>query len=180
MKRSTLHIILNALVTISYLALGVLVFIVCFINTTYQPLPLGILLIVSALCRLIKFLVNRHSFDVHTIDLTMGLISVALGFIFIFAHELDMKMFCIFWGIFEIVNGTIEISADVKLARLSFMYIISVLISIGEIVFGTLLIIHLEGGIFAHLLYMGVTSVLTAGLLALEFVIRIKEKKNDE
>ena len=180
MKRSTLRLIVNALVALSYIALGVLVLVVCFMTRDYGTLILGIILIVSAVCRLIKFLANRHSFDVHTIDLTMGLISVALGFIFIFAHELDMKMLCIFWGLFEIVNGTIEISTDVKLAKRSVLSFISVLISIGEIVFGTLLIIHLESGIFAHLLYMGITSLLTAGLLAYEFIEKIQKDEKHE
>ena len=180
MKRSTLRLIVNALVALSYIALGVLVLVVCFMTRDYGTLILGIILIVSAVCRLIKFLAHRHSFDVHTIDLTMGLISVALGFIFIFAHELDMKMLCIFWGLFEIVNGTIEISTDVKLAKRSVLSFISVLISIGEIVFGTLLIIHLESGIFAHLLYMGITSLLTAGLLAYEFIEKIQKDEKHE
>ncbi len=181
MKRSSLlQTIVSGLVAVSYAGLGALVLVVCFINKNYAALTLGIVLIVSAICRLIKFLANRNSFDVHTIDLTMGLISVSLGFIFIFAEELNMEMLCIFWGLFEIVNGTIEISADVKLAHRSFLSLISVLISVGEIVFGTLLIIHLESGIFAHLLFMGITSILTSGLLAVEFVKRIKSNKKPE
>lgn len=180
MKRSTLNIIVSGLVALSYVALGVLVLVICFTTKEYTALALGIILIVSALCRLIKFLANRQSFDVHTIDLTMGLISIALGFIFIFASELNMTYFCIFWGAFEIVNGTIEISADVKSAHHSILSLISVLISVGEIVFGTLLIIHLKSGIFAHLLYMGITSILTASLLAIEFFQKIKENKKDE
>ena len=178
MKRSsTLQTIVSGLVAVSYTGLGALVLVVCFLYKNYAALTLGIILIVSAICRLIKFLANRQSFDVHTIDLTMGLISVSLGFIFIFAKELSTEMLCIFWGLFEIVNGTIEISTDVKLAHRSMLSLISVLISVGEIVFGTLLIIHLESGIFAHLLFIGITSLLTSGLLFVEFVSRIKNKK---
>ena len=180
MKRQNLNLIINALVALSYMALGALVLVICFMNKEYEALSLGIILIVSAGCRLIKFLSDHQSFDVHTIDLTMGLISIAFGFIFIFAHDIPLEHLCILWGAFEIINGAIEISMDVKLAKRSFLVLISVLISIGEIVFGTLLIVHLRPGIFIHLLYIGITSILTAGLLIFEFVKKLQERKQDE
>ena len=176
MKRSVLSAIISGLVILSYIALGVLVIVVGLATNEYEGLILGLILIISSAFRLGKFFYSRTAFDVHIIDLTMGLICTALGFIFIFG-ELSLEVMCIIWGASEIINGAIEISFDVKEAHKSVLMLISVLISIGEIVFGTLLCIHLGHGILAHLIFMSVTSFLTAALLLVQTISFFKKKE---
>lgn len=183
--RKILTIIFEVLVPVLYLAAGAVIFIMGFLyEGSYTPQLLGALLIAGSACRLYKFLVNREFFDVHTIDLSFSLISIAIGFVFFFKE--DIEQICLIWGLLEILNGGIELGTDLREIREKPFLWISILISLGEIVFGTLLCIHGEHGIFVHLLYMASTFVLTSIMVVIELYARYKgkgkkeEKKQDE
>ena len=173
--RKTLTIIFEILVPILYLAAGAVIFVMGFLyEENYTPQLLGALLIAGSACRLYKFLVNREFFDVHTIDLSFSLISIAIGFVFFFKE--DIEQICLIWGLLEILNGGIELGTDLREIREKPLLWISILISLGEIVFGTLLCIHGEHGIFVHLLYMASTFLLTAVMVIVELYARYRRK----
>lgn len=172
--------IFEILVPVLYLTVGAAILIFGFrYRDNYTARLCGIMLIAGAGCRLFKFLVNREFFDVHTIDLSFSLISIAIAFIFIFDDNIEQV--CLIWGLLEILNGGIELGTDLREIRERPLIWVSIVISLGEIVFGTLLCIHGEHGIFVHLIYMAATFIITAGLVVLELIQKsIKGKHRDE
>ncbi len=174
--RKNINFIFELLVPAFYLAAGIVVIILGIKHQEeYMPILLGSLLIAGSFCRLYKFMVNRHFFDVHNIDLSFSLISIAMGFIFIFTD--DITLVCLIWGIYEIINGGIELSTDLREVPDNGLMWVSVFISLGEIVFGTLLCIHKEEGILLHLLFMGITFILTGALVIVELIHNHKKNK---
>ena len=179
--RKILTIIFEVLVPVLYLAAGVVIFVMGFLyEGNYTPQLLGALLIAGSACRLYKFLVNREFFDVHTIELSFSLISIAIGFVFFFKEDIEQN--CLIWGLLEILNGGIELGTDLREIKEKPLLWISILISLGEIVFGTLLCIHGEHGIFVHLLYMASTFVLTSIMVVIELATKYKhqDQKSEE
>ena len=175
--RKVLGLIFEILVPVLYFGVGAAILVGAFVyKDAYTSRLLGAMLIAGAGCRLIKFLVNREFFDVHTIDLSFSLISIAIGFVFCFTE--DIVQTCLIWGLLEILNGGIELGTDLREIREKPLMWVSIIISLGEIVFGALLCIHGEHGILVHLIFMGITFIITAGLVVLELIqTSIKGKK---
>ena len=178
--RRVISLIFEILVPVLYLAAGVCIFVFGFMyKDNYTSRILGAMLIGASAIRLYKFLINREFFDVHTIDLSFSLISIAIGFVFFFTTNIQQT--CLIWGLLEILNGGIELGTDLREIKEKPLIWISILISLGEIVFGTLLCIHNEHGIFEHLIFMASTFILTSILVVIELITtRQKKKKENE
>lgn len=177
--RRVISLIFEILVPVLYLATGVCIFVFGFMyKDNYTSRILGAMLIGGSAIRLYKFLINREFFDVHTIDLSFSLMSIAIGFVFFFTNNIEQT--CLIWGLLEILNGGIELGTDLREVREKPLIWVSIFISLGEIVFGTLLCIHGEHGILEHLIFMGSTFVLTAIMVAIELILNSKKKIENE
>ncbi|MCR5505448.1 MAG: hypothetical protein K6F07_00415 [Bacilli bacterium] len=181
--RKRILFILEILVVLAYIAGGILVIILRRNNARYDGQLLGTVILICGALRVIKFIFNRENVQGNLpLGLIAGIIGISFGFIFIFS-ELDIMHMCLLWGLYEILFGTIEVVVTLKDMRLDPHEIITDIIAVGEIIFGTLLCIHAHEGIGEHLIFIGATLILTSvncvvGMLQEHFLNPRKEKKH--
>ena len=176
-------LISDIIITLTYIVGGIVVIVLNHHSLESDAKLLGIVIIICATLKLIKFIVNQEYKEGHLLGLGSGIIGLSFGFIFLFS-TLDIVHICLLWGLYEIAFGTIDIVESLKDRRIAPIEIWTGLISVSEIIFGTLLCIHASRGINEHLIYIGITLILTSlGCLArmiYRYIIEPKKEKKQQ
>lgn len=157
---------------------------ICFSRLDYlhnqYELVLEILLILAGVAKIVNFIGGhkiRHEFN---FDIAFGIISIALGFI-LMAKKLDLSKICLFWGIFEVVEGAFEVQhLIVLLKEKDYIAILELAITAIQIVFGILLCINTEEEIKLHLIIVGIVFILSAIAQILGTVIEHRKEEKKE
>lgn len=169
--KKVISFILEILTCIAYVVGGIFVIVVHHHSDYTDGNMLGIILMICGVLKLIKFFFSDGSANL--IGLTAGIVAIPFGFIFFFG-ELDIFHMCLLWGLYEIVFGSLEIVEAFKDRHINTVEIFTILIAASELVFGALLCINTIGGVGEHLVYIGITLILTS----LSCVINILQKRN--
>lgn len=147
--------------------------ILCFIfagkekQTFAGGLYMGIIFIVMAVAMFLNALTELKVDKKKTIALPISIINFATGLIFIFSN-LDVNTMCFIWGLLDIISSSLLIYEKVSVIKQNKLNILKIIVYIGEITFGVLLCIKMEGGIRGHLIFLGISLILDIILLTLE------------
>lgn len=112
--------------------------------------------------------------------LVFAAISLTLGLTFLLSNEISVEHMCLIWGIYDIckaIFGIVDATIEVKDNKLEIMEIVA---SIGHLVFGVLLCVHLSEGITAHLIFMGVAFLIVALKFGIEFIMNLQQELKKE
>jgi len=96
----------------------------------------------------------------HAYHIIIGIISICFGFIFIFNKTLTLENICFYWGVLDIISNSIEIKDCLPEIKKSKVALLTLITSIGGVVLGVLLCVHLEEGITLHMIYLGAAIIL--------------------
>ena len=174
--KKVIDIILNSIVIILFLGAGIFTLVMKATNDEFDGIILGTILIVAGVAKIISYFLRKGFKHPTNITLVTGIVMIVLAVIF-FLDKFDLVSLCLAWGIMEIIIGLTELQVDLFAARKDKWAIGEIVIDLGGITFGVLLTIHLEEGLHAHLIFMGISFILYAALYAIELVRELKEKE---
>ena len=177
-----LYFILEITLCVAYVVGGILLITLRRLNVAVDGDLLGFVIVTCGVLGIIKFFITKEA---NPLGLVSGILQISFGFIFIFS-EMDIFHICLLWGLFEIIIGTLEAVIVLRDKHLDTKEVSSLIVAVSEVVFGTLLCIHSSGGIDEHLIYVGVTLIITSlGCIANMIETRssyriIKRRKKDK
>ena len=156
---------------IYYLVIGIWVF--CIFNQDFADNVnfFGVLIILSSVPHILIYAINQE----RKTYLIIGLVGLAFGILFIASDLFTPDQVCMIWGCIDICRGITEIIAIAPTLRKNKANYLEVAISVGDIVIGILLCIHLAGGLRLHLIYLAIEFVVTGIKNLVELII---ERKN--
>lgn len=159
-----------------YLVIGLWVIIIAHQNFSHNVDFLGILIILGSVPHILFYIINRTKISY----LILGLIGIAFGILFITTDIFEPDHVCMIWGCIDICRGVgeiINVAPNVKKQKEEWL---EIAISVGDIVIGVLLCIHLAGGLPVHLIYFGVAFVVSGLKNSAELITkRIKNGKGN-
>ena len=141
-----------------YLAMGIFAFCICGHDFNDKSQVLAILIILSSVPHILIYIINRTKKSY----LVIGLVGTAFGILFLTSNFFSDDQICMVWGVLDICRGTVEIINVAPTVKEHKKELIEIGISLGDIVIGVLLCIHLVNGMQLHLIYLGLAFVLTA------------------
>lgn len=171
------HIVLKifkSIFALYYLAIAIIIFIFLnnpnFVNTHSY---FASLVLAGSIPHLVIYFMNNGFRSAQKSGfLIVGIVGVALGFIFEFSETMTINQICMYWGILDICRGAIEISDTLPHLKHNKLEIIELVVSTGDIALGILLCIHLEEGIKLHLTYFAIAFVLYAVKMVIEYIFQ--------
>lgn len=180
-KSKLLSSILNIFSISIYMIAGIVIILFFRDGVTFDNQIIGWVLIVTAVIRITRALMEKGTIDERPYELAIPMIHLGFGFVALFAH-LPMSDLVLYWGFIEIASSSIEMIMAVRIVRKNVLHILNVLINVVEFVFGILLCVHLEEGITIHLIITGSLFI----TIALEEIIlmvlesRLENKHNEQ
>ena len=175
-KKTLFTNIVYSFSVVFYLVIGIGVFTISHFDFSDKTVLLGTLIILSSVPHILIYFANRTKKSY----LVIGFVGVAFGILFLATDMFDADEICMIWGCIDICRGTTEIINVAPTVKNNKVELIEIAISVGDIVIGVLLCIHLSGGLQLHLIYLGVAFLITAvKSLSEYFTERIGRKKNE-
>ena len=173
--------IVRSIFAIYYLAIAITIFVLLNNKEFLENhVYLGLLVLGGSLPHLlIYFITGGYKSTSKTCLLVVGIIGFALGFVFVYSETMTLEEICLYWGILDIVRGAIEIGDTIPHVAHNKLELLEIGISIGDIVLGILLCIHLHHGIKLHLIYFGIAFILYAVKMIIEYAIEKARAKNE-
>lgn len=151
-----------------YLAMGVVAFTISHLDYTERIVLLSILILLSSVPHLLIYLANREKKSY----LIIGLVGIAFGILFLSTDLFDADEICMIWGCIDICRGLTEIINVAPSVRKHKIEWVEIVISLGDIVVGVLLCLHLSDGLRLHLIYLGIAFVISAIKLIFEYFVQ--------
>lgn len=159
-----LDIAFEIIVPIVYVAFGVTVLFFSgydFVTNNAVNI-LAILLMIQGAAKIFDFVGERKYNEPVNFDLVFGIISIAMGVVFLVTN-LDIAKVCTIWGIYEIVEGAFEVQKIVvALKQKEWVAFIELAVALICIIFGILLVINGKEDIKLHLIAVGTVFILSA------------------
>lgn len=164
---------------IAFLVLGIVILALTNHNqASLDSIFLGVVLLLSGGTSIITYFALKR-WKSKSFELAVGCILFALGFVFMFSN-LDIKYLIFLWGLLEIIKSSFEIQINLKEIKDNKLSILNVILSIAEVVFGVLLCVHIEEGIKLHLIFLGISFIITAIDYELEGIFFALGKNKEE
>lgn len=180
MKKNLLTQITYSFLLVFYVVVGILTIVMS--GEAYEKTPIfcGMLVLLSSIVHIVLyFLKDGLKNSSKSYFLVIGIVGLALGIIFMASDEVTIEQICFYWGILDIVRGALEIKGHLPEIKINKLVIVEILISLGDIILGILLCIHLKHGIELHLIYLGAAFIVSAINILAENLIHIhKTRKN--
>lgn len=162
-----------------YLIIGIYIIIVAYNGVEHDHIRIGVYVILSSIVHILLYFINRgFEKDDKSFFLVIGIVAFCMGIVFIFTKVFTVSIMCAAWGILDIVRSSLEIKDIIPQIKKNKAQLIELFISIGDIVLGVLLCIHLESELLLHLVYFGSVFILTAiKYIIHNFITHKKEEK---
>lgn len=160
------------LITIGAISLDVIIVILGFflmsnpeLTTQVSGILFGLLLMVSGLYAIMKYITNMHSNIVFTLELIYGIISVLFG-ILIMANPLGFaNLITIFIGLWFIVSGVIKGAIAIRFKKYrEETWLFNLVIAILTLLIGILLVVNPFNGVMVLTTYVGIMFIIYAGM----------------
>lgn len=174
-KRDLLTNIVYTFSIIFYLVIGIGVLTISHFDYTERTVLLSTLIILSSVPHILIYIANRAK----TSYLIIGLVGTAFGILFLCTDLFDADEICMIWGVIDICRGLTEIVNIAPTVRKHKIELIEIAISLGDIIVGTLLCIHLTHGTKLHLIYLGIAFLITAVKNITEYIFIRRKEKNE-
>ena len=145
--------------TLFYIGIAIWAFILADQDFANRTKLLGTLIILSSVPHLFLYVADRSRLSF----LVIGLVGVAFGIVILTTGDLfNEDQVCLIWGCIDICRGTTEIINRAPHVKQHKGELFEIAISLGDIVIGVLLCIHMLHGIQLHLIYLGIAFVASA------------------
>ena len=155
-----------------YIVIAVLAFIIAYKDINDGRIMLAVLILLSSVPHLLIYISDRRRLSY----LIIGLVGLAFGILFLATPIFTADEICMVWGCIDICRGLTEIINVAPHVRKEKKELLEIAISLGDIVVGVLLIIHMSDGLVLHLTYLGIAFILSAIKNLLEFIFAQKLK----
>jgi len=173
-RRFTFADIVYSVLILFYIAIGAFVLAISGRDFSDKNILLGILIILSSVPHILIYIINKKK----TSYLIIGLVGTAFGILFLATKDLFIDdQICMVWGCIDICRGTTEIVNIAPTVKKHKSELVEILISLGDIVVGVLLCIHMLGGIKLHLIYLGIAFLITAAKNVTELIIERRKER---
>lgn len=151
------------------------------ITTTVANILIAIVLMVSGIYALIKFIMNMNENIVFTFELIYGILSFVAGIV-IMTNPLSLTgLITIFVGIWFIISGAIKASVAIRFKRFKEdSWLINLTIAILTIIIGILLLVNPFRGALVLSTYVGIMLIIYASMDIVEKILLRKRAKNIE
>lgn len=173
MKRvSFLHILLEIIVILGNLIIGITVLTYLNHGSHGDQMFVGMILLAIGIIEFTGFMNLKFITKIKSIqNAVVAVLTVALGVIFMVAG-MDISQMCLIWGICFIVFSVAKISASiVNLGHQPLLNTVVIVLCIIEIVFSIFLIVQRQESLDRHLVYLGISLVIKAVVLLIEFIV---------
>ena len=160
-KKNKSFLLTLIIVSIFHIIMGTLVIIFAKDSFEKNNIFIGSILIASSVPSiLIYFLGGRYHNRFKIPYNFFAMFGIAAGIAFIVNSEIAIATLCIIWGVYDIVRSCYEIFDASMEVRENKLEIVEIVCALAELAFGILLCIHLEEGIYIHLVVMGISLIL--------------------
>lgn len=174
-KQKLIKNIIYSFSVIFYLVIGIGVLIISNYDFSDRIVLLSVLIILSSVPHLLIYFADREK----KTYLIIGLVGIAFGILFLVTDIFNADEICMIWGCIDICRGLTEIISVAPSLRKHKLEWIEIAVSLGDIVIGVLLCIHLSDGLQLHLTYLGVAFFILALKIMVEYVINKISKKDE-
>ena len=155
-----------------YLAMAAAVLILLDSDFSREHTFLGTLVLIGSIPHIAIYFINHgYQSKGKSPYLIVGIVGFVLGLIFVFSDNITVDQICLYWGILDIVRGSVEIADTFPKIKDDKLELIEIGISTGDIAIGALLCIHLASGIRLHLIYFSIAFILYAVKIVTEYII---------
>lgn len=163
--------VLSLLEVVLFIAAGITVLLLRGAGVQYDRVILGTILIITGSCKFAVFFIEQAYKLPSNFLLISAILMIGFGFIFLFSGT-EMETLCFGWGIMEIALGAVEIQTSLFEVKEDKFQIVEIAIALGNIVFGVLLCVRLSNGLNGHLIFMGISFILTGILYLFKHIKR--------
>ena len=156
-----------------YVVIGVFAIIIAHQTIPDKTALLSTLIILSSIPHFLIFLTDRSRISY----LIIGFVGVAFGILFLTTEIFSDDQICMIWGVIDICRGLTEIVSIAPHIKHNKIELIEIAISLGDIVIGVLLCIHMSEGLKLHLTYLGIAFLISAVKDAVQYIVAKKNEK---
>ena len=156
---------------IFYLTIGIIAFVFAKPENGENVKFLGTLILLSSVPHLLIYIIDRNK----QTYLIIGLVGVVFGVTILATDVFSQDVVCMVWGAIDICRGTTEIISVVPNVRKNKLELIEILVSVGDIVIGILLCVHMSGGIVLHLIYLGIEFIISGAKNIVDYFVERKK-----
>ena len=160
-----------------HIVIGVFAIIVANQNIPDKTVLLSVLIILGSVPHLLIYISDRLKLSY----LIIGIVGIAFGVLFLTTDIFTDDQICMVWGVIDICRGLTEIVNVVPHIKENKLTFVEIAVSVGDIVIGVLLCIHMLGGIKLHLIYLGIAFLITAAKDVADYIVgkRINAKRTN-
>ena len=176
-KAGLLHILLEVITILSNIVIGVTILTFLYQGVEINKSYIGSIIMAIGVTELVEFLSMKDLVKLRNIpNAVVAVASIVLGLLFMFLN-IDLPTTCVVWGICSIAFQVVKIAdAGLNLIRQPFLNIFIIILCIIETIFSIFLIIKTTNSVANHLTYVGISLLVEAFLLVIEFIIHRYQK----
>ena len=162
MKRKSVLLITTKAITLVF---GIFAIVASFIakhNGYFHCVLLGSILFVATSFELLESILNKKKDTFVWLDIILESITLVLAICYLFTEiwELKLKVLVICWGVCEILDASLELTHlfvlhRIRKKRRDKAFVVSLVCTVIKLIFGIILIIKIEHGLFVHLIVLG-------------------------
>ena len=154
-----------------YITIGIIAFVFAKPENGENVKFLGTLILLSSVPHLLIYIIDRKK----QTYLIIGLVGIVFGITILATDVFSPDVVCMVWGAIDICRGTTEIISVAPRVKQNKAELIEILVSIGDIVIGIVLCVHMSGGIVLHLVYLGIEFVISGAKNIVDYFVERKK-----
>lgn len=176
-RTGNIQIILELVTIFSNIVIGITILTFMYQGVEANKSYIGSIVLALGATELVGFISMTDLVKLRNIpNAVVGAAEIILGFLLLFL-DIDLSTTCIVWGICNIVFLVAKVvDAGCNLIRQPFLNIFVIILCIAETVFSIFLIAKTTDSLNYHLIFVGISVLVLAVLLVVEFVIHRYQK----
>ena len=151
--------IISSVLVLFYVTIGILAIVLSSQDLSDRNNVLAILILLSSVPHIALYFIHPDRLSY----LIIGFVGIAFGILFLSTgYSFTDDQICMIWGCIDICRGLTEIVVVAPHVKKQKAELIEIALSLGDIVIGILLCIHMLGGIKLHLIYLSIAFFIGA------------------
>ena len=148
------------------------------IGRDFERVALGILFLLASVFHFAEFYRNFENPRAKYIYLGLAIIGVGLGIFTLVHYKIELWLVCLLFGLLDAFSGLLEIGTNAFILKRSCkkpLDLAEYVISSADILFGILLILELEEGIFVHVVFLTTVFVANGALTLTKLFLDLRK-----
>ena len=148
------------------------------IGRDFERVALGTLFLLASVFHIAEFYRNFKNPRSKYIYLGLAIIGLGLGIFTLVHYKAELWLVCLLFGILDVLSGLLEIATSAFILKRSCKKPLELgeyVISSADILFGILLILELEKGIFVHVVFLTSVFVANGALTLTKLILDLKK-----